>query len=160
MVLATFLKSIGITTFTSLIFLSCSKEAKIKEVKGYQTEVKQSVVTDTTSINGVLFELIDNKGKTELKIHSDKYKISGDIKFNAPCYFLRSGGKVLSFSYPNIGVENTIIIQGHSGLHGLLIKKDSIIYEDYLTTINTYDLNIGPDEKVYYGFAHRYHKNK
>jgi len=47
-------------------------------------------------------------------------------------------GKVLSFSYPDIGVDHTIIIQGKNGVQGILFKKDSIIYEDFFPTMSSY----------------------
>lgn len=157
MVLATTINTIKLFLFSSVVFVSCSKISKEKEK--LSSEVK-SIVTDTTTVNGVVLELIDNNGKGELKVNSDKYKISGDIKVNAPCYFLRNNNKILSYSYPDIGVVNTIIIQGRSGLQGIIFKKDSIIYEDYLPTIYSYDVKTGADEIVYWDFAHRTHKGK
>ncbi|WP_027378196.1 hypothetical protein [Chryseobacterium daeguense] len=159
MVFSTSINTIKFILFSSVVLVSCSKVSKENRKQSHTVKSKFTV-TDTTTVNGVVLELIDNNGKGELKVNSHKYKISGDIKVNAPCYFLKNNNKILSYSYPDIGVDNTILIQGKSGLQGIIFKKDSIIYEDYLSTIHSYDVKIGADEIVYYGFAHRTHKIK
>ncbi len=154
MVLATIISKYKVILVLSVLLVSCSKESKEKK-----SEIKP-VITDTTSVNGIVLELIDNKGKGELKINSEKYKTSGNIKVGPPCYFLKHNGRILSYSYPDIGIDHTLLVQGRSGIQGVLFKKDSIIYNDYLPTMNSYDVKVGADEIMYYDFAHRRHKRK
>lgn len=136
-----------------LSLVSCSKKPK-------STLSLQKTVTDTTSVNGIILELSDSTGKGNLTVYSNKYKTSGKIKITPPCYFLKRNGKVLSFSYPDINVDETIIIQGKNGVQGIIFKKDSIIYEDYFPTTSPYNVKEGADEIVYQDFAHRFYKNK
>ena len=110
--------------------ICCSKEEK--NISSEQTK-KQKIITDTATVSGTLLELTDSIGKGDLKINSDKYKISGKIKIASPCYFLRRDGKVLSFSYPDVKVDHTIIVQGRNGVQGIFFKKDSVIYEDFFS---------------------------
>jgi len=147
---------IFISSIIGLLFsLSCSKDKKVSDISK-----KQIIVTDTALVNGVLLELIDDNGKSLLKVNSKKYHLSGNMIAKPPCHFLRRNGKVLSFSYPDIQIEQTIIVQGRGGIQGILFKKDSLIYEDYLTTSSPYNIKEGADEVVYWDFAHRTHKNK
>ncbi|MCW3160079.1 hypothetical protein [Chryseobacterium oryctis] len=139
----------------SFFILSCSKEKK-----GITIQNNESAITDTTLVNGVLLELSDSTGIGKLRIHSDEYKISGKIKIKPPCYFLKRDGKVLSFSYPEINVNETVIIQGKDGVQGIVFKKDSIIYEDYFPITSPYNVKEGADEIVYQDFAHRFYKNR
>jgi len=151
------MKKIIYISILSFFILSCAKE----RIKTSSIQVKnQKKITDTAVIKEVLLELTDSTGKGELKINSNKYKISGKIKITSPCYFLRRDGKVLSFSYPDIGVDHTIIIQGRNGVQGILFKKDSIIYEDFFPTMSSYNIQEGADEIVYQDFAHRFYKNR
>ncbi len=136
----------------------CSKEKKKTSV--VQQLKDQKNITDTATIHGVLLELTDSIGKGDLKISANKYKVSGKIKIISPCYFLRRDGKVLSFSYPDINVDHTIIIQGKDGVQGILFKKDSIIYEDFFPIVSPYNIQEGADEIVYQDFAHRFYKNR
>lgn len=151
------MKNIIYTSILSIFIISCSKENK--NISSEQIK-KQKTITDTATVRGTLLELTDSIGKGDLKINSDKYKISGKIKITSPCYFLRRDGKVLSFSYPDIGVDHTIIIQGKNGVQGILFKKDSIIYEDFFPTMSSYNIQEGADEIVYQDFAHRFYKNR
>ncbi|WP_419870784.1 hypothetical protein [Chryseobacterium sp. CT-SW4] len=140
----------------SLFIISCSQEKK-----KVSTEFKsQKNITDKAIVGGILLELTDSIGKGTLNIKSDQYKISGKIKIESPCYFLRRNGKVLSFSYPDVNVDHTIIIQGRNGVQGILFKKDSIIYEDFFPTKTPYSIQEGADEIVYQDFAHRFYKNR
>ncbi|WP_250254384.1 hypothetical protein [Chryseobacterium sp. Marseille-Q3244] len=118
------------------------------------------ILTDTTLVNNILLELADSVDVGVLKIYSDQYKVSGKIKIKPPCYFLKRDGKVLSFSYPDIAVDKTIIMQGKNGVQGILFKKDSIIYEDYFPKNSPYNIKEGADEIVYQDFAYRFYKNK
>lgn len=151
------MKNIIYISILSIFMISCSKENK--NISSEQIK-KQKIITDTVIVSGTLLELTDSIGKGELKINSNKYKISGKIKITSPCYFLRRDGKVLSFSYPDIGVDHTIIIQGKNGVQGILFKKDSIIYEDFFPTMSSYNIQEGADEIVYQDFAHRFYKNR
>ncbi|PQA93237.1 hypothetical protein B0A69_13930 [Chryseobacterium shigense] len=148
-------KIISMAVFSSLL-ISCSKEKK----NTVSARPVQNTTTDTATVAGVLLELVDHDGKGQLKIHSDQYKTSGTIKIGPPCYFLRRDGKILSFSYPDVKVDHTIILQGKNGVQGILFKKDSIIYEDYFPTSTPYNIKEGADEIVYQDFAHRFYKNR
>ena len=151
------MKNIIFTSILSIFMISCSKENK--NISSEQIK-KQKTITDTATVSGTLLELTDSIGKGDLKINSDKYKISGKIKITSPCYFLRRNGKVLSFSYPDVRVDHTIIVQGRNGVQGILFKKDSIIYEDFFPTMSSYNIQEGADEIVYQDFAHRFYKNR
>lgn len=138
------------TLLLLILFLcSCSK----KDIK--QEEPSQNSITDTTSISGVLLELENNKGISKLIVKSDKYKVIGALKTTAPSHFLKRNNKILSFSYPEIKVDHTIIVQGRFGIQGILFKQDSIIITDYKTVDSKYNIQEGADEKVYWEFAHQ-----
>lgn len=137
------------------------------------------ITTDTAIVNGVLMELIDSSGVGKLKIHSNKFKIAGNIKIEAPLYFVKVNNRALNFSYRDVGVSHTIVILGDiigkeertqkniekgricgRSLQGILFKKDSIIYEDFQKDLfsSSVDCNDGLDEKMYWSFAHRTYK--
>lgn len=141
-----------------IICLSCSQNKNRPESAGISKKEIKNSVTDTTVINGSLIQLLDNNGKSSIRVNSKKYFLSGNIKAIAPCRFLRRDGKVLSFSYPDIGVDHTIIIQGRGGIQGILFKKDSIICGEYITSSSTYNIQEGADEILYFDFAHRTYK--
>lgn len=151
------MKKIIYISILSIFMIGCSKENK--NISSEQTK-KQKIITDTAIVSGTLLELTDSIGKGDLKIKSNKYKISGKIKITSPCYFLRRDGKVLSFSYPDVKIDHTILIQGRNGVQGILFKKDSIIYEDFFPTMSSYNIQEGADEIVYQDFAHRFYKNR
>lgn len=154
----------------SIFLLSCEKKNKI-EIGGVKNRM---TVTDSTIINGVKLKLIDSSGVGKLVTDSNNYKISGKIKIKAPCYFLRdSNNKVTSFSYPDIGVKHTLAIVGDIlsneekshyssfgkdeiwGLkvQGILFKND-ISLTDKIVFGGPFCVNIGMDEKDYWGLAH------
>jgi hypothetical protein len=141
-----------------IICLSCSQNKNRPESAGISKKEIKNSVTDTTVINGSLIQLLDNNGKSSIRVNSKNYFLSGNIKAIAPCRFLRRDGKVLSFSYPDIGVDHTIIIQGRGGIQGILFKKDSIICGEYITSSSTYNIQEGADEILYFDFAHRTYK--
>lgn len=161
MVLATNIKAMGkflIIASVLTMSVSCSKKKDVPKYSNSSEKTNESIVTDTTVINGTLIELIDKNGKTEINTNSKKYFLSGKIIANAPSKFIRSHGKVLSFTYPKINVDKTIIIQGKGGIQGIIFKKDSIICVEYITTSSPYNITEGADEILYWDFAHRTYK--
>lgn len=143
-----------------IICFSCLKNKNRPESDNISEKEIKNSITDTAVINGALIELVNNNGKSSIRVNSKKYFLSGNIKAIAPCRFLRRDGKVLSFSYPDIGVDHTIIVQGRGGIQGILFKKDSIICGDYITSSSPYNIEEGADEILYFDFAHRTYKNK
>ncbi len=141
-----------------LICFSCSQNKNKPEHTPISEKEIKNNITDTVAINGALIELIDNKGKSSIRVNSKKHFLIGNIKAISPCRFLRRDGKVLSFSYPDIGVDHTIIVQGRGGIQGILFKKDSIICGDYITSSSPYNIEEGADEILYFDFAHRTYK--
>ncbi|WP_419870785.1 hypothetical protein [Chryseobacterium sp. CT-SW4] len=79
-----------------ILCFSCSKREKKQNLSGTTEKETERIITDTTLIGGALIELIDNNGKSEIKIHSEKYSLSGKIIGHPPFYFLRNNGEVLS----------------------------------------------------------------
>ncbi|WP_347219863.1 hypothetical protein [Chryseobacterium sp.] len=152
------MKKIGYVMIIYILALACSKESK--KISSTKSDENKNTITDTALVNNILLKLIDSADAGVLRIYSDQYKISGKIKIKPPCYFLKREGKILSFSYPDIGVDETIIMQGNNGVQGIIFKKDSIIYEDYFPTTSPYNIKEGADEIVYQDFAHRFYKNK
>ncbi|MCS4302804.1 hypothetical protein [Chryseobacterium sp. BIGb0232] len=168
------MKNICFIITLSLISFSCKKNQE-KEYTQSNTKKSTIIVTDTTNIDGVLLELINDNGKAKLKINTKEYKLSGDIKINPPCYFLRwEKNKVENFSYPDVGVKHTLVILGNmatkddrktfgaensdnicgTGMQGILFKKDSIIVTNKILTHSFVCADIGTDEKDFSGFAH------
>lgn len=156
------MKNILLVVSILFLVLSCKKDKE--NLRQPVTKNNAAIVTDTTLINGVLLELIDNNGKAELKINS-KISGSGNIKISPPCYFLRwEGNKVENFPYPDAGVDHTLVILGDidkrsgricgKGLQGLLFKKDSIIITPRTLTHSLTCADSGADEKIFWGFAH------
>ena len=143
---------------TFIICFSCSQNKNRTESADIFEKELKNIITDTTVINGALIELLDNNGKSSIRVNSKKYFLKGNIKAIAPCRFLRRDGKVLSFSYPDIGVDHTIIVQGRGGIQGILFKKDSIICGEYITSSSSYNIEEGADEILYFDFAHRTYK--
>lgn len=143
-----------------IICFSCSQNKNRPETADISEKEIKNSITDTAVINGVLIELLDNNGKSSIRVNSKKHFLSGNIKAIAPCQFLRRDGRVLSFSYPDIGVDHTIIVQGRGGIQGILFKKDSIICGEYITSSSPYNIEEGADEILYFDFAHRSYKNK
>lgn len=142
------------------ICFSCSQNKNKPEHTPISEKEIKNNITDTAAINGALIELIENKGKSSIRVNSKKHFLIGNIKAISPCRFLRRDGKVLSFSYPDIGVDHTIIVQGRGGIQGILFKKDSIICGEYITYSSPYNIEEGADEILYFDFAHRTYKNK
>ena len=145
---------------TFIICFSCSQNKKRAESADIFEKKKKNIITDTTVINGALIELLDNNGKSSIRVNSKKYFLKGNIKAIAPCRFLRRDGRVLSFSYPDIGVDlgGSGIIRG--GIQGILFKKDSIICGEYITSSSSYNIEEGADEILYFDFAHRTYNGK
>jgi hypothetical protein len=146
--------------YSLIICFSCSQNKNRPEPADISEKEIKNSITDTAFINGALIELVDNNGKSSIRVNSKIHFLSGNIKAIAPCRFLRRDGKVLSFSYPDIGVDHTIIVQGRGGIQGILFKKDSIICGDYITSSSPYNIEEGADEILYFDFAHRTYKNK
>ena len=136
--------------FVIICILSCAKTNEKKNIE----RVNPSITTDTAFINGTLLELVDKNGKAELLVHSTKYKKVGSLKTSTSSLFLKRNNKVLSYSYADVGVDYTIIIQGKTGIQGVLFKKDSIIMGRYYTLSSLYNTLEGADEKLYWDFAH------
>lgn len=136
--------------FIFIFICSCVKTSRNESV----SISNDRIITDTTFVNNTLLELVNKNGKTELLINSKKYKKVGQLKISTPAYFLKRNNKVLSFSYPDVNVDYTIIIQGNHGIQGILFKGDSIIIGKYYTLSSLYNVQQGADEKVYWDFAH------
>ncbi|WP_419870144.1 hypothetical protein [Chryseobacterium sp. CT-SW4] len=168
------MKNICWVLIISLISFSCKKNHE-KVYTQPVTEKSTAIVTDTTHIDGIVLELINDNGKAELKINSEEYKLSGEIKIKPPCYFLRwEKNKVENFSYPDVGVKHTLVILGNmateedrktfgavesnnicgTGMQGILFKKDSIIVTNKTLTHSFVCADTGTDEKDFSGFAH------
>ena len=135
-----------------------------KDKKETSEENQTMVITDTTRINAVLLELIDDNGVGKLKITPDKYKLSGNIEVKSPCYFLRYNGKVASYTYPDLNVQKIIIILGATKkdrlnkitgteIQGILFKNDSIKIAGVLKNYSPINPETGIDEKDYWGLA-------
>ena len=150
---------------------SCTKSERHSTqlvTKSENTAVK-SIVTDTATINGIHFELIDNKGIAELQVKSGYTNIEGKIKMTPPCYFVRYDHKLRIHQYTDIGILASIMILGDplqskndSGkkifcgktLQGITLKNDNKI------RISTRVINAGQfcldswvDEKEFSSFA-------
>ena len=124
---------------------SCKKEVR----KVNKSDIK---TTDTTYVDGILLELIDSTGSGNLKIHSEKYNVKGEIVLQAPYKFLRYNNKVVSHSYLDVDINHIILFSGKNGVQPIIFKEDSITYYDhYITTEN---FENAPDEIMYYQFAH------
>ncbi|MGG5211043.1 hypothetical protein ACQWU4_19145 [Chryseobacterium sp. MIQD13] len=156
------MKNILFVVSILFLVLSCKKDKE--NLSQSITENNAVIVTDTTLIDGVLLELINNNGKAELRINS-KVSGSGNIKISPPCYFLRwTGNKVENFSYPDAGVDHTLVILGNidkrpgricgKGLQGLLFKKGSIVITPKTLANSFTCADSGADEKIFWGFAH------
>lgn len=144
-----------IVLFISIIFLySCNKTTEDKAVT--EKINADNKITDTTYINGILLELIDNNGEGELIVHSKNHKIAGKIVVGAPSTFLRYNKKVVSHKYPDVNIDDIILFKGKRGIQPIIFKKDSIIYTDHYITIE--DFEQAPDEIMYYQFAHQREK--
>lgn len=158
------MKNILLIFILSFFILSCKKNQNKSDLPDTQAQIAK--VTDTTFVNGTLLELIENNGKAELRIHSKTYQLSGSIKVNPPCYFLRDGHKKSeSFSYPEVKVDRTLIILGNTevrddnkicgkSLQGLLFRNDSIIITSKTLQHSFACADTGTDEKNFWGFAH------
>lgn len=106
------MKKLFYLIFCSFILLSCSEESKKPSAENRNV----AKITDTTHVNGILLQIIDSNGGTNLVVNSNKYKKIGELKTATPSHFLKRNNKILSFSYPDVGVENTIVIQGKFGI--------------------------------------------
>lgn len=164
-------KKIG-TLFCLLLvlFIACQNDTNKKN-----TRKEVIKITDTYSVDGVDFELLQNGDKAEIKIISKDRVVTGKLKISPPCYFLKRLGNVQSFSYPDIQVEHTLIVLGdtvgmdrkrHFGvvednkicgvaIQGILIKKDSVIITERVLDGGFACEDSGRDEKDYWDFAHR-----
>ena len=167
--------SVSVMLFGLLVLSSCYQN-KTNEIKKENKDFV-SKVTDTYTVDGVYFELLQNDDKGEIKITSKDRVIKGNVKLSPPCYFLKWNAKVQSFSYPDVGVDHTLIIVGdtmgidrkrHFGfddnddfnricgeaIQGILIKKDSIIITDRVLDGGGRCVDPGTDEKDFWDFAH------
>lgn len=93
---------------------SCTKSERHSTqlvTKSENTAVK-SIITDTATINGIQFELIDNKGIAELQVKSGYTNIEGKIKMTPPCYFVRYDHKLRIHQYTDIGILASVMILG------------------------------------------------
>lgn len=144
-----------VVLFIPVFFIySCKKNVENKVI--VENKKTQNILTDTTYINGILLELINNNGEGELKVNSKNYKIEGKIVVGAPNTFLRYNKKVVSHKYPDVNIDDIILFKGKRGIQPIIFKKDSIIYTDHYITIE--DFEYAPDEIMYYQFAHQRNK--
>jgi len=161
---------------TLLVTVSCQGD-RSKSVKQHNAD--QLKVTDTCTVNGVFFELLENPvaDKAELRMSSEKIVRQGKIQLSPPCYFLRRNKKLQMYSYPEVDVEKTLIILGDTvgaekkkyfgfgksddfsricgmGIQGILIKRDSVIITKKVLTAGFRCIDPGTDEKDFWDFAH------
>ncbi|NAW49892.1 hypothetical protein GNY06_00245, partial [Elizabethkingia argentiflava] len=154
--------------------------SKVEDQKENTTQKNKKIlkVTDTFSVDGINFKLLQNGDQAELKTEAKDRVVKGNIKLSPPCYFLKLNGKVQSFAYPNVKVAHTLIVLGDTvgtdvkkyfgfdenddfsricgeGIQGILIKKDSVIVTERVLDGGFRCVDPGTDEKDYWDFAHR-----
>jgi hypothetical protein len=137
---------------TLLFTVACQHEVSESGKHLNSENGDQLKVTDTCTVNGVLFELLYHpvSDKAALRISSEKVIRQGKIQLSPPCYFLRRNKTLQMYSYPEVDIEKTLIILGDTvgaaekryfgfdesddfsricgmGTQGILIKKDSVI---------------------------------
>ena len=129
--------------------------------------------TDSCTIDGVQLKLIDQGGKSVLKINNKKKETVETLKIKPPCYFLRSEKEVQSYSYKEVNTKVIIITgaimdkrtQEYMGApahmvcgtkaQGILFRNDSIIVTDTLLHGGIICKDEGLDEKDFWTLAHR-----
>jgi len=106
----------------------------------------QQKITDSCVVDGVELKLIQNGNVAVLETGSGSNKVEGIIAMDAPCYFLRYQGNVVTFSYEDIEADNVVAIIGNIAderakakegvpqdaicgniIQGIVIKSDSRI---------------------------------
>lgn len=132
-----------------------------------------SIITDTTNIGKFKFELVQKNDQTLLRTILNKTKVEHELKLAPPCYFLRKKGEIQTFSYPDVDIENVIIIIGDIAnyedkenyevdsskvcgkkIQGLIIKNGNVILTGKTISGGLSCKDNGLDEKDFWDFAH------
>ncbi|NAW50127.1 hypothetical protein GNY06_01560 [Elizabethkingia argentiflava] len=168
--------------FVGILLASCKNDAKTSKVEDQKENTTQEnkkvlKVTDTYSVDGINFKLLQNGDQAELKIEAKDRIVKGNIKLSPPCYFLKWNGKVQSFAYPDVKVTHTLVVLGDTvgtdvkkyfgfnenddfsricgeAIQGILIKKDSVIVTERVLDGGFMCADPGTDEKIFWEFAH------
>ncbi|NAW50257.1 hypothetical protein GNY06_02260, partial [Elizabethkingia argentiflava] len=168
--------------FVGILLASCKNDAKTSKVEDQKENTTQEnkkilKVTDTFSVDGINFKLLQNGDQAEIKIEAKDRIVKGNIKLSPPCYFLKRYGKVQSFAYPDVKVTHTLVVLGDTvgadtkkyfgfnenddfsricgeGIQGILIKKDSVIVTERVLEEIFTCADSGSDEKNFWDFAH------
>lgn len=168
----------------AVLLTSCQNNQDISKIADGKTKITSSKenkavlkVTDTYSVDGIKFQLLQYGDTAKINIESKGRIIQGELKLSPPCYFVKRWGEVQSFAYPDVGVEYTLIVLGDTvgidrkkyfgmneeadfsricgeGIQGVLIKKDSIIVSERVLDGGFTCLDSGRDEKDFWDFAH------
>lgn len=138
-----------------LYLTSCSRN---------QTNASTIKVTDSGTINNSYLELTDSAGFSLLKI--DGKEIKG-LHLKPPCYFIKRNGKIQYFAYPEVEVNNAVILAGQmevanmsihpscgNATQGLLLKKDTILLINRKVEESYTCPNQSLDEKEFWSVAH------
>lgn len=175
-------KIIAVFFYVGALFTSCQNDTTKSKVGGNKEIITKDdkailKVTDTYSVDGIRFQLLQNGKKAEIKVDAKDKVVHGNIKLSPPCYFLKRRGKVQSFSYPDVEIDHTLIFLGDTvgtdrkrywgfddnddfsricgeAIQGILIKRDSIIITERVLDGGFRCENPGTDEKDYWDFAH------
>jgi len=134
---------------------------------------KSSMKTDTVTVGAYKFELIQNGQGAFLRTTSDKVEEDKKLKLRPPCYFLREDGKLQTYAYEDVGVENVIIIIGDilddtkkraydvnsdqvcgEKIQGLVLKNQEVLISEKTISGALSCKDNGLDEKDFWDFAH------
>lgn len=131
---------------------------------GKQDSVSSINIMDFGTVDNKYLELIDSSGVSFLQV--DGRKIIG-LKLKTPCYFVKRNGEIQYFSYPDVGVNIAIIIAGKTdgasmsthpscgnATQGLILKKDTVLFNNKIVDENYTCPNQSLDEKEFWSVAH------
>lgn len=131
---------------------------------GNKTKVNAVQITDSGVINQNQLKLLDSAGFSFLKINGRKIK---GLHLKSPCFFVKTDGKIQHYSYPEVEVNNVIIIAGRvkgsetstypacgNATQGLLLKKDTALLINKVFEQSYTCPNSSLDEKNFWRIAH------
>ena len=130
-------------------------------------------ITDSYTLGESTFYLTQKGSEALLTVEPASVGIQGNLQVSPPCYFIRENGKIQSFSYSDVEVEEVLIIVGNiaeeeekaaygveayqicgTQIQGLLVKKDKIVLTEETISGAMSCKDMGLDEKDFWDFAH------
>jgi hypothetical protein len=127
------------------------------------------VVLDQTSLAGRTIRILERQGRCVVETGGTEFSVEP----TPPCFFLRRGGEVQNFPYPDAKVEWTLIVAGNAlseanrktwnlaagevcgeKSQAVMLKSGQVGVSKAVHSGGVYCKDKGVDEKEFWSFAH------